>query len=153
MRYRRPAENPPNTLWEMQRSIPVNWSAGGMCQPPEPTQTHLPHEHEEEASRGHESSPARRRQHPKHGHNCGGRGGRRKSRWLIIMAPAPNPHPGLADILGIWGKIRHLSPSQQYTPFLSAGEGWILAGVRRGAADGWSHLNCSFQPTEHFQPT
>lgn len=43
-----------------QGSTPVRWSAGGVCQPPEPTQTHLPHEHEEEASRGHESSSAGR---------------------------------------------------------------------------------------------
>lgn len=137
VRYRRPAENPPNTLREMAKIHTkgrVSWKAGGMGQPPEPVQIHLPHEHEEEAGGGHESSPAGGRQHPKHGHNCGGQGGR-TSQWLTARATAPRPHPRLADrALGRWGKMRLPPPSQQHTPFHSTREDWVLAGLQRGAA-------------------
>lgn len=58
---------------------------------PEPAQTHLPHEHEEEAGRGHESSPAGGRQHPEHGHDCGGSGGREGVRVADGHGPRPQP--------------------------------------------------------------
>lgn len=45
---------------------------------------HLPHEHEEEAGSGHESSPAGRRQHPKHGHDY--RGDRRQAQDQGVLS-------------------------------------------------------------------
>lgn len=51
----------------------VNGVKQACASPWEHSHTHLPHEHEEEAGSGHESSPAGRRQHPKHGHNYRGK--------------------------------------------------------------------------------
>lgn len=115
VRYRRPAENPPNTLWEMagiHTKGPVSWSTGGLCQPLEPAQTHLPHEHEEEAGRGHESSPAGGREHPKHGDNWRREGGEcHRGSW-------PGPQPPSQAGQQPWAARRDEvpSPSQPQTP-------------------------------------
>lgn len=72
---------------------PVSWTVAGVCQPLEPAQTHLPHEHEEEAGSGHESSPAGGRQHPKHGHNYGGS----REKVSVADCQALTPHSSSQD--------------------------------------------------------
>lgn len=92
VRYNRPAEKPPKTLHERdkedeeeERATHTNTQAwvGGMRVNQRPR---LPHEHEEEAGGGHQSTPAGGREHPQHGHDCKAR--RKGSSTASSLTPA-----------------------------------------------------------------